>query len=90
MERKLFAKWYALDKETQKNILRANDGWIIRNLLEYRNCLIPNKTIHRYGIEQVEKRLSDIIGEYVAIDERLPEDYGIMYIAEVIEHESLH
>lgn len=43
------------------------DSWIVRNLIEYRNTLIPNKIMGNYSKEELEIELSKLSGMPVQV-----------------------
>lgn len=79
-----FNKWFLLPDRTKKKILSTSDGWIIRNLLQFGNSLIPDECILEYGIKKIEKRLTKIVGMKVTVDEKEVIHLGKIYIAEIV------
>lgn len=74
--------WF--DKLTEKekqSILRTKDGWIIRNLFQFGNSLVPNNVIKQYGRKHCEEQLTKWIGENVEIEKSSPDGLGETFIA---------
>lgn len=73
--------WFeVMTEEERQIILRAKDGWIIRNLLQFGNALIPNKTIEQQGVKAIKQRLEIFVGS-IDIEKTSPSGLGETYIA---------
>lgn len=73
--------WLNYKQEDRDRIMAMEGGWIIRNLLQFSNSLVPNDDIKKYGVEYVQQRLEKILGAPVEIEKREVTDLGIIYIA---------
>lgn len=54
--------------------MRVRD-WIIRNIREYDNSLIPTEDIKEYGIEEMQKAIEEILGEPIEIRKSVVSKY---------------
>lgn len=51
--------------------------WIIDNLSQYGNSLVPNNLIKLYGIRKAEKEIAELAGYPVLIEERMIDNYDL-------------
>lgn len=49
--------------------------WIIRNIREYGNSLIPTEDIKKYGVEEMRKIIEEILGEPIEIRKSVVSKY---------------
>lgn len=49
--------------------------WIIRNIREYGNSLIPTEDIKKYGVEEMQKMIEEILGEPIEIKKSVVSKY---------------
>lgn len=54
--------------------MRVRD-WIIRNIREYDNSLIPTEDIKEYGVEKMQKAIEEILGEPIEIRKSVVSKY---------------
>lgn len=54
--------------------MRVRD-WIIRNIREYDNSLIPTEDIKEYGVEEMQKAIEEILGEPIEIRKSVVSKY---------------
>ncbi len=54
--------------------MRVRD-WIIRNIREYDNSLIPTEDIKEYGVEEMQKAIEKILGEPIEIRKSVVSKY---------------
>lgn len=79
------SRWFELDKRQKRYIHSKQNSWIFVNLLKYRNCLIPNAIVTRYGRDELEKYLSYILEDAIIIEEFNFDYIGITYIAKYLD-----
>lgn len=54
--------------------MRVRD-WIIRNIREYDNSLIPTEDIKEYGVEKMQKAIEEILEEPIEIRKSVVSKY---------------